>query len=114
MSVTNVDPDDDSYRLDQPVDDGFGNLTHEIPESVAEATSMLAALHPPTNGKVIVRIITYWTDVSGYNDPIVQSASSWLCYLLNDDVSQFDAGMTTEQHQRFEERIEELGLPDPE
>lgn len=102
----------ETVRLAQPVDDGFGEETEEIPKEMADRAKALNSLHPPTNANVIIGLIDYWNDISGYNDPVVKSAASWLCYLVNEDVSQFDAGMTGDQAAELSDRLEELGLAD--
>jgi hypothetical protein len=98
--------------LAEPIGQLAGDDVAEVREKFADVAAAMARRHPPTNRRLLIATADYWSDVAGPNDPIVQSILSWVVYLSNDDMSQFDAGMTVDQHQALRERLSELGLRD--
>lgn len=97
-------------QLEQPVEDGFDNETRAVPETMCEIARSLQSEHPPTNPNILIGLIDYWNDISTYNDPIVKTAVAWLDYLLHEDVSQLEAGLTMQSHEELVDRLDELGI----
>jgi len=99
-------------RLAEPIEQLADDDVTEVREKFADVAAAMASSHPPTNRTLLIATANYWTDISGPNDPIVQSILSWVVSLSNDDVSQHDAGMDMDQHDALKERLADLGLAD--
>jgi hypothetical protein len=101
---------DNTVQLAEPVEQLAGDDVTEVPTDRAEIAAAIASEHPPTNQRLVAETLAFWVKTVGANDPISRSLASWLCYLVNEDVSQLDAGMTFEQHDALVERLDELGI----
>lgn len=102
----------ETTQLSEPIQRPGKDDVTEVSAHRAEVAAAMAAHHPPTNPNVLIDALDYWSDIVSANDPIVRTLSSWLCYQVNDDVSQFDAGITCDQHSELQDRLEELGIAD--
>lgn len=105
------DDEEAMLTLAEPVEDPVsGELATRVPVRHASVASAMASSHPPTNPNVLIASLDYWNGVVGYNDPIVRSLASWLCYQLSPTTTQADAGLSMDQHAMLEDRLDDLGI----
>jgi len=109
-----MESDTNSYELAEPLERLGAEPETEVPAKYAKIASKMGSLYPPTNRRLVIGALAFWCKRLGPNDPIVQAMVSWVWYLSDDDRSQFEAGLDTDHSQELNDRIEELGLPDPD